>query len=147
MDELTEIEIKVLEHFYKMFIKILYKTWSDISSLNFRIESSDTNANAIQIVYWPRYSFTCCFWNHYWWRFSLSICYPISYIEPLLNKIVDKILVKVKIKNLVKRRYKNSYFWSKNESWSNYGWNWTYNCRNSNEKKIIYIVFNKNASS
>ena len=33
-----------------MFIKILYKTWSDISSLNFKIESRDTNANAIQIV-------------------------------------------------------------------------------------------------
>src|SRR5574344_1319402 len=76
--ELTEIEIKILEHFYRMFIKILYKTWSDVSSLNFKIEASDTNANAIQIVSDHDSGF-------------LSICYPISYIEPLLNKIVDKI--------------------------------------------------------
>ena len=48
--ELTEIEVEILEHFYKMFIKNLYKAWCDISVLNYKIESRDTNANAIQIV-------------------------------------------------------------------------------------------------
>ena len=48
--ELTEIEIEILEHFYKVFIKNLYKAWSDISTLNYKIESRDTNANSIQIV-------------------------------------------------------------------------------------------------
>ncbi|AXX84041.1 MULTISPECIES: flagellar motor switch protein FliM [Arcobacteraceae] len=90
--ELTEIEIKILEHFYRMFIKILYKTWSDVSSLNFKIESSDTNANAIQIVsdhdivLLVVFEITIDEDSGF-----LSICYPISYIEPLLNKIVDKI--------------------------------------------------------
>ncbi|MBL3520343.1 flagellar motor switch protein FliM [Aliarcobacter lanthieri] len=103
--ELTEIEIKVLEHFYKMFIKILYKTWSDVSSLNFRIESSDTNANAIQIVsdhdivLLVVFEITIDEDSGF-----LSICYPISYIEPLLNKIVDKIFSEGKNKKLSRKQ-------------------------------------------
>ena len=102
--ELTEIEIKVLEHFYKMFIKILYKTWSDVSSLNFKIESSDTNANAIQIVsdhdivLLVVFEITIDEDSGF-----LSICYPISYIEPLLNKIVDKIFSEGKNKKLSRK--------------------------------------------
>ena len=103
--ELTEIEIKVLEHFYKMFIKILYKTWSDVSSLNFKIESSDTNANAIQIVSYHDIVLLVVF------EITidedsgfLSICYPISYIEPLLNKIVDKIFSEGKNKKLSRKQ-------------------------------------------
>ena len=103
--ELTEIEIKVLEHFYKMFIKILYKTWSDVSSLNFKIESSDTNANAIQIVsdhdivLLVVFEITIDEDSGF-----LSICYPISYIEPLLNKIVDKIFSEGKNKKLSRKQ-------------------------------------------
>lgn len=103
--ELTEIEIKILEHFYKMFIKILYKTWSDVSSLNFKIESSDTNANAIQIVsdhdivLLVVFEITIDEDSGF-----LSICYPISYIEPLLNKIVDKIFSEGKNKKLSRKQ-------------------------------------------
>src|SRR5574344_2153913 len=103
--ELTEIEIKILEHFYRMFIKILYKTWSDVSSLNFKIESSDTNANAIQIVsdhdivLLVVFEITIDEDSGF-----LSICYPISYIEPLLNKIVDKIFSEGKNKKLSRKQ-------------------------------------------
>jgi len=103
--ELTEIEIKVLEHFYRMFIKILYKTWSDVSNLNFRIESSDTNANAIQIVsdhdivLLVVFEITIDEDSGF-----LSICYPVSYIEPLLNKIVDKIFSEGKNKKLSRKQ-------------------------------------------
>jgi len=103
--ELTEIEIKVLEHFYRMFIKILYKTWSDVSNLNFRIESSDTNANAIQIVsdhdivLLVVFEITIDEDSGF-----LSICYPVSYIEPLLNKIVDKIFSEGRNKKLSRKQ-------------------------------------------
>jgi len=90
--ELTEIEVEIFEHFYDMFIKNLYKTWDDISTLNFKTESRDTNANAIQIisdheiVLLVVLEITIDEESGF-----LSICYPISYIEPLLNKIVEKV--------------------------------------------------------
>lgn len=90
--ELTEIEVEVFDHFYNMFIKNLYKIWDDISTLNFKTESRDTNANAIQIisdheiVLLVVLEITIDEESGF-----LSICYPISYIEPLLNKIVEKV--------------------------------------------------------
>jgi flagellar motor switch protein FliM len=90
--ELTEIEIEIFDHFYTMFIKNIYKAWDDISTLNFKIESRETNANAIQIisdheiVLLVVLEITIDEESGF-----LSICYPISYIEPLLNKIVEKI--------------------------------------------------------
>lgn len=90
--ELTEIEVEILDHFYKMFIKILRRTWDEVTNLNFKIESKDTNANAIQIVS-----------DHEVVLLVVleiiidedsgffSICYPISYFESLLDKIVEKI--------------------------------------------------------
>ena len=90
--ELTEIEVEIFEHFYTMFIKNLYKTWEDITTLNFKTESRDTNANAIQIisdheiVLLVVLEITIDEESGF-----LSICYPISYIEPLLNKIVEKV--------------------------------------------------------
>lgn len=90
--ELTEIEIEILDHFYKLFIKNLYKTWDDISTLNFRIESRDTNANAIQIVSDHEIVLLVVLEVTIDEESGfLSICYPISYIEPLLHKIVEKI--------------------------------------------------------
>ena len=90
--ELTEIEVEIFEHFYTMFIKNLYKTWDSITTLNFKTESRDTNANAIQIisdheiVLLVVLEITIDEESGF-----LSICYPISYIEPLLNKIVEKV--------------------------------------------------------
>ncbi len=90
--ELTEIEIEILEHFYNVFIKNLHKTWAEISTLNFKIESRDTNANAIQIVSDHEIvllvvlEITVDEESGF-----LSICYPISYFEPLLTKIVEKV--------------------------------------------------------
>ena len=103
--ELTEIEVEILEHFYRMFIRILYKTWSDISSLNFKIESRDTNANAIQIVSDHEIvllvvlEITIDEESGF-----LSICYPISYYEPLLNKVVEKIFTEGKNRKTSRKR-------------------------------------------
>jgi len=89
--ELTEIEVSIFDHFYKMFVKHLYKAWDEIITLNFKIESRDTNANAIQIisdheiVLLVVLEITIDEESGF-----LSICYPISYIETLLSKIVEK---------------------------------------------------------
>ncbi|WP_320035195.1 flagellar motor switch protein FliM [Halarcobacter sp.] len=89
--ELTEIEVNIFEHFYKMFVKHMYKAWQEVTTLNFKIESRDTNANAIQIisdheiVLLVVLEITIDEESGF-----LSICYPIAYIEPLLNKIVEK---------------------------------------------------------
>lgn len=90
--ELTEIEISILEHFYDVFIKSLYRSWDEINTINFKIESRDTNANAIQIVSDHEIvllvvlEITIDEESGF-----LSICYPIAYIESMLNKIVEKI--------------------------------------------------------
>ena len=103
--ELTEIEVEILEHFYKMFIKNLYKAWSDISKLNYKIESRDTNANAIQIVSDHEIvllvvlEITIDEESGF-----LSICYPISYYEPLLNKVVEKIFSEGKNRKSSRKR-------------------------------------------
>lgn len=103
--ELTEIEIEILEHFYKMFIKNLYKTWDDISTLNFKIESRDTNANAIQIVSDHEIvllvvlEITIDEESGF-----LSICYPISYFEPLLSKVVEKVFSEGKNRKSSRKR-------------------------------------------
>lgn len=89
--ELTEIEVEIFDHFYKMFVKHMYKAWDEVTTLNFKIESRDTNANAIQIisdheiVLLVVLEITIDEESGF-----LSICYPISYIETLLNKIVEK---------------------------------------------------------
>ncbi len=95
--ELTEIEIEIFDHFYQMFIKNLYRTWDEITTLNFKIESRDTNANAIQIVSDHEIvllvvlEITIDEESGF-----LSICYPLSYIDPLFNKIVEKVFTEGK---------------------------------------------------
>lgn len=91
--ELTDIEQEVLNHFYSLMITNLRQTWDEIATINFNVETRDTNANAIQVIS-----------NHEIVLLvvieitiddeigSLSLCYPIAYIEPLLNKIVTKLL-------------------------------------------------------
>ena len=91
--ELTDIEQELLEHFYKLIINDMKETWEEVATLNFNIETRDTNANAIQVIS-----------NHEIVLLvvieitidevegNLSLCYPISYIESLLNKIVGKLL-------------------------------------------------------
>ena len=44
--ELTEIELQVFNHFYQLIMKNLKKAWDDVSSINLKTESMDTNANA-----------------------------------------------------------------------------------------------------
>jgi len=103
--ELTEIEVEIFEHFYNMFIKNLYKSWDSVSTLNFRIESRDTNANAIQvvsdheIVILVVLEITIDEESGF-----LSICYPISYIEPLLDKVVEKIFSEGKNRKSSRKR-------------------------------------------
>jgi flagellar motor switch protein FliM len=88
-----------------MLVSHLYKAWDDISTLNFRIESRDTNANAIQIisdheiVLLVVLEITIDEESGF-----LSICYPISYIEILLDKIVEKIFAEGKNKKSSRRK-------------------------------------------
>lgn len=95
--ELTEIEIEIFDHFYKLFVKHMYKAWEEVTPINFKIESRDTNANAIQIISDHEIillvvlEITVDEESGF-----LSICYPISYIEPVLNKIVEKIFAEGK---------------------------------------------------
>ncbi|TLP38418.1 flagellar motor switch protein FliM [Arcobacter arenosus] len=103
--ELTEIEVNIFEHFYKMFIKHLYRAWDEVTTLNFKIESRDTNANAIQIisdheiVLLVVLEITIDEESGF-----LSICYPISYIETLLNKIVEKMFNEGKNKKASRKK-------------------------------------------
>ena len=91
--ELTDIEQEVLDHFYSLIIRNMMMTWEEVATINFKVASKDTNANAIQVIS-----------NHEIVLLvvieitvdeevgNLSLCYPIAYIEPLLNKIVAKLL-------------------------------------------------------
>jgi flagellar motor switch protein FliM len=91
--ELTDIEIEVLSHFYKLLFANMKEIWDEVATINFKVETRDTNANAIQVIS-----------NHEVVLLvvleiiiddeigNVSICYPVAYIEPLLNKIVEKLL-------------------------------------------------------
>ena len=103
--ELTEIEVSIFDHFYQMFVKHMYKAWKEVSTINFKIESRDTNANAIQIisdheiVLLVVLEITIDEESGF-----LSICYPISYIENLLHKIVEKMFSESKNKKASRRK-------------------------------------------
>ncbi len=90
--ELTEIEMEILDHFYALLIEHLHSSWAEITNINFKVESKDTNTNAIQIVSDHEIvllvvlEITIDDDSGF-----LSICYPISYIETLLTKIVEKL--------------------------------------------------------
>ena len=107
--ELTDIELEVLDHFYRLLIANLKDTWDEVATINYKIETKDTNANAIQVIS-----------NHEVVLLvvieltiddeigNLSICYPIAYIEPLLNKIVSKLLGSSGNKKVSKKRDLNA---------------------------------------
>ena len=103
--ELTEIEVEIFDHFYQMLVSHIFKAWDEISTLNFKIESRDTNANAIQIisdheiVLLVVLEITIDEESGF-----LSICYPISYIEILLDKIVEKIFAEGKNKRSSRKK-------------------------------------------
>ena len=103
--ELTEIELEVFDHFYQLIMKNLKHAWSDVSSLNFKTESMDTNANAIQIisdheiVLLVVFEITIDDESGF-----LSICYPISYIESLLDVIVEKVFAEAKNRKVSKKK-------------------------------------------
>ncbi len=90
--ELTEIEVEVLDHFYRLLVKHMYKSWDEITTVNFKIETRETSSNAIQIISDHEIVLLVVLEiNVDEDSGFLSICYPISYIEPVLNKIVEKI--------------------------------------------------------
>ena len=103
--ELTEIEVEIFDHFYKMLVSHMYRSWDEVSTLNFKIESRDTNANAIQIisdheiVLLVVLEITIDEESGF-----LSICYPISYIEPLLDKIVERLFAEGKNKKVSRKK-------------------------------------------
>jgi flagellar motor switch protein FliM len=103
--ELTEIEVEIFDHFYQLLVSHMYTVWDEVTTLNFKIESRDTNANAIQIisdheiVLLVVLEITIDEESGF-----LSICYPISYIEPLLNKIVEKLFAEGKGKKISRKK-------------------------------------------
>jgi len=103
--ELTEIELQVFNHFYQLIMKNLKHAWDDVSTLNLKTESMDTNANAIQIisdheiVLLVVFEITIDDESGF-----LSICYPISYIEQLLELIVEKVFAEAKNRKVSKKR-------------------------------------------
>lgn len=95
--ELTEIEVEVLNHFHKLLVKHMYKAWDEVTTINFKIETRETNSNAIQIISDHEIVLLVVLEiNVDEDSGFLSICYPISYIEPVLNKIVEKIFAEGK---------------------------------------------------
>ncbi|MEA2050384.1 MAG: flagellar motor switch protein FliM [Campylobacterota bacterium] len=103
--ELTEIEMQVFDHFYQLIVGHLKRAWDEVATINFKIESKDTNANAIQIisdheiVLLVVFEITIDDESGF-----LSICYPISYIESLLNVIVEKVFAEAKNKKVSKKK-------------------------------------------
>ena len=103
--ELTEIEMNIFEHFYQLIVNHLRSAWEEVATINYKIETRDTNANAIQIISDHEIillvvlEITVDDESGF-----LSICYPISYIEPLLNKIVEKIFAEGRNKKQSKKK-------------------------------------------
>jgi len=103
--ELTEIELEVFNHFYQLIIKQLKVAWDEVSTINLKTESIDTNANAIQIisdheiVLLVVFEITIDDESGF-----LSICYPITYIESLLEVIVEKVFAEAKHKKVSKQK-------------------------------------------
>jgi len=103
--ELTEIEMNVFEHFYKLIVKHMRVAWEEVANINFKIESRETNANAIQIISDHEIILLVVLEISIEEESGfLSICYPISYIEPLLNKIVEKIFAEGRNKKQSKKK-------------------------------------------
>ena len=103
--ELSDIELEILNHFYKLLIDNMKLVWNDIATLNFRSVSHDTNANSIQIVSNHEIvllvSIEVKIDNE---EGTVSLCYPISYIEPLFQKTVDQMLGSSKNKKISKKK-------------------------------------------
>ena len=107
--ELSDIELEILNHFYKLLIDNMKLVWNDIATINFRSVSHDTNANSIQIVSNHEIvllvSIEIKIDNE---EGTVSLCYPISYIEPLFQKTVDMMLGSSKNKKVSKKKDLNT---------------------------------------
>jgi len=107
--ELSDIEQEVLNHFYKLLISNMGIVWDEIATLNFKTVTQDTNANSIQVIS-----------NHEIILLvsieitiddevgTVSLCYPIAYIEPLLDKVVEKMLGSSRNKKASKKKDLNT---------------------------------------
>ncbi len=103
--ELSEIEINIFEHFYQLIVNHLKLAWEEVSTINFKIETRETNANAIQVISDHEIILLVVLEITIEEESGfLSICYPISYIEPLLNKIVEKIFAEGRNKSISKKK-------------------------------------------
>ena len=107
--ELSEIEVEILNHFYKLLIDNMKLVWNDIATINFRSVSHDTNANSIQIVSDHEIvllvSIEIKIGSE---EGTVSLCYPISYIEPLFQKTVEHMLGSSKNKKVSKKKDLNT---------------------------------------
>jgi flagellar motor switch protein FliM len=107
--ELSDIEQEVLNHFYELILDNMKTVWDEIATLNFKTVSQDTNANSIQVISNHEIvllvSIEIIIDNEIG---TVSLCYPIAYIEPLLNKIVEKLLGSAKNKKESKKQDLNT---------------------------------------
>jgi len=89
--EFTEIELSILQYILKIMVKELKAAWEPIHVINFSVESKESNYTNIQIaaqneiVILGTYEIKIREEKGY-----ISICYPVIYLEPILNKLLIK---------------------------------------------------------
>jgi len=99
--DFSEIELSVLGHILTLIVKPLKTGWESVHTINFNIESKESNftnvqiASANEIVVLVTYDFKIKEEKGF-----ISLCYPILYLEPILNKLL--------ISNLVPETNKNA---------------------------------------
>lgn len=92
--DFSEIELSVLTHVLNMIVKPLKEGWESVQTINFNVESKESNytnvqiASSNEIVVLVTYDFKIKEEKGF-----LSICYPILYLEPILNKLLISNLV------------------------------------------------------
>jgi len=92
--EFTEIELEILQYVIKIFLKELKYAWEPINIINFSLESKESSYNNVQIaaqnevVILATYNF-----KKKGEEGHITICYPVIYLEPILNKLLSKSLL------------------------------------------------------
>jgi len=92
--DFSEIELSVLGNILNLIVKQLKKGWSSVHTINFNVESKESNftnvqiASSNEIVVLVTYDLKIKEEKGF-----LSLCYPILYLEPILNKLLVSNLV------------------------------------------------------
>lgn len=99
--DFTEIELSIIQYILKIIVKELKVAWESVHIINFAVESKESNYTNVQIaaqneiVVLATYEFKMREEQGF-----ISICYPVIYLEPILNKL----LVKTFLQNSVSKK-------------------------------------------